>query len=113
MRKIISTGIIVACMVLRAHAHDWYPHECCHNRDCAPADSIEQVPTGKLAAAGMIFGPGSNLPSMLVIKTKHGTVVVPEGFARKASPDGQWHACIRDNGVAPPTLICLFEPPSM
>ena len=97
-----------------AQAHDWYPLDCCHDQDCAPVDKLEQVPTQKLAHAGMAFAPNLRLPSQMLVTTKHGTVLVPENFPRRASHDGQWHACIQSSGsVAPARLICLFEPPAM
>ena len=117
----LGTGALVVIftivLTLAAKAHDWYPHECCHQQDCAPATHVEVVPTQSLVAAGMIFGPPLKLPSQLVITTKWGKVIVPENFGtekgqtwrRRPSPDGQWHACIQ-TFTGKPTLICLFDP---
>ena len=29
-----------------AHAHDWYPLECCSGQDCGPAETVERRPDG-------------------------------------------------------------------
>lgn len=111
-------GLLLMAAVYAAQAHEdhgfHYPQNCCHDRDCAPAEKVEQVPTRTLVRAGLVYQEQTRLPSQLVITTKHGTVVVPETFQRKPSPDGRWHACIQNNGgISPPTLICVFEPPAM
>lgn len=111
----LLTLLVVNAAGAHSDGHMRYPPECCSNQDCAPVDKIEQVPTQKLAAAGMVFGPTAQLPSHLVVTTKHGTVMVPENFKRRPSMDGRWHACISGSvmGIVPPRLICIFEPPSM
>ena len=64
-----------------AHAHDWYPHECCHDQDCAVVTLLERLPDGRL-----------------LVETQHAVGTVPRGFAIRPSPDGQAHACLRQNG---------------
>lgn len=84
-----------------AMAHSWYPMECCHEMDCAPA-KVEIV---RPMAAGMSLSP---LPTAMLVTTPHGSIIVPADFKSKDSPDGQAHACIL-NGK----LICLWLPPAM
>lgn len=46
--------ILIAAAALlwhaNAHAHDWYPKDCCHDRDCKPVtcDSISETRDGFL-----------------------------------------------------------------
>ena len=73
-----------------AKAHDaggWqYPHECCHDTDCAVIDKITEERDGSV-----------------LVTTKHGTARFPKGHPRKDSPDGRGHACF-----TPTKLYCLF-----
>jgi hypothetical protein len=88
---------------MSASGHDFYPMECCHNQDCAPAQ-VTIIPTQQLAGMAMSLAP---LPSAMLVTTPFGSVVVPADFKTRESPDGRTHACII-NG----RLICLFLPPS-
>jgi hypothetical protein len=89
-----------------AAAHDWYPHECCHNQDCAAVDKIEMVPTP--------MAEGSNVPSVsMVVTTKWGSALVPASFPRRESKDHRMHACMLPDGRGKMRLICVFMPPSM
>src|SRR5262249_7208083 len=101
-------AVIIA--VRPAGAHSWYPAHCCHEMDCAPVTNVEIVPVP--VQAGMSLLPTAKLPSIMFVTTKHGRVAVPDGFKRDTSNDGQMHACIRHRQMGP-TLICIFEPPSM
>ena len=51
----------------------------------------------------------SDLP-ILIVTTKHGTAPVPPNFPRRASKDGEMHACIRSVRDTM-KVICLFVPP--
>ena len=84
-----------------AKAHGWYPKECCDDRDCAPVESVAQ------------FLPvGGGLPQ-LIVTSKHGTVIVPQGFPVRQSKDGRMHVCIRQNEFGTWDVMCLFMPPHM
>lgn len=79
---LIASGVIVL-------AHSFYPHECCHDKDCTSIASyrVDHVSGGYLVD-GLHF--------------------VPEAQARN-SPDGQFHACFP---VAKKELLrCFFRPP--
>jgi len=94
-----------------AHAHDWYPVECCHAIDCAPVDRIEILPPATLEVS--LLAGARPLPAMLVT-SKHGSVVVPPNFPRRQSKDGRMHVCMREG--EPPggmRLLCIFMPPAM
>jgi hypothetical protein len=101
MRKVLLALAALIALSTLAYTHEWYPNECCGGRDCGVA-TVTQVASF----------PRDVLPIMTV--TVNGvTVVVPNDFPRRASPDGRWHACIIN--VGPPTgprLRCLFEPPN-
>lgn len=85
----------------RAYAHDWYPRVCCHDNDCAPVDAVAQV---------TLAGDG---PKQLVVKSKHGTAVIPIDFPARASMDGRMHVCMRPGDDNNMDVMCLFLPPSM
>jgi hypothetical protein len=73
--------------VPRAHAHSWYPMECCSGGDCA-----EIAPSRvKTSAAGYVID---------------GKFAVPYRDVRQ-SPDGRFHACF----PTPEWLRCFFAPP--
>jgi len=82
-------------------AHEWYPMECCHGRDCAAVDSVET-----LAPAS------TNGLATLVVTTKYGTAVVPADFPRRESKDNRMHACMRQGATGRTHLLCFFVPPS-
>src|SRR5215831_21297535 len=81
-------------------AHEWYPMECCHGRDCAPVESVET-----LAPAS------TNGLATLVVTTKFGTAVVPADFPRRESKDNRMHACMRQGATGRIHLLCFFVPP--
>lgn len=93
----LLTILVAATVVQQARAHDWYPHECCHDRDCVVAVSLEKLPDGSMR-----------------VETATATAVVPRHFAVRVSPDQHVHACLRKNGTDNEhhgwTVICLFLP---
>lgn len=101
-----TTIYLLAALALAAPAtgHSFYAMECCSGQDCAPVDKVEVV-------AGATFFGGQPMsavpPSVMIVTTRHGTVVVPQNFKTRESPDGQMHACIH-NGK----LLCLYLPPT-
>ena len=34
------SGLLVSAP---AYSHDWYPHDCCNDKDCAPVESLRWV----------------------------------------------------------------------
>lgn len=89
-----------------AAAHDWYPHECCHDQDCAAVDKVEMLPTP------MAEGTGATGMSMRVT-TKYGSALVPASFPRRESKDHRMHACMLPDGRGSMRLICIFMPPAI
>lgn len=83
-----------------AVAHEWYPMECCHGRDCAPVESVEA-----LAPAS------TNGLATLVVTTQYGTAIVPADFPRRESKDNRMHACMRQGATGRIHLLCFFVPP--
>ena len=114
----LSVVVMPIAFLNKAHAHDWYPMECCHQMDCAPADKIEYV---NVAATPMgPFLPGTSAyatPTLsMVVTTKLGTVIVPPNFPRRESKDSRVHACMQPKLAAQGggmRLICIFLPPAM
>src|SRR5262249_6523724 len=79
------------------NAHDWYPEECCHAKDCAPVESwafAQKVQTGSLP--------------QLSVSTKHGTAIVPRNLPRRESKDNRMHACMRGWGNGSKQMVCIF-----
>src|SRR5689334_23246835 len=68
-----------------AIAHDWYPYECCSAMDCAVVDKTETVPADKFTSNLLGGSPAFASIPLLVVTTKHGTVVVPANFPRRES----------------------------
>ena len=99
LRLIAVLGVALICSVMFgvAVAHEWYPHECCHDQDCAAVVSLARLADGRLR-----------------VETEHGIAYAPVGFDVRPSPDNKAHACLRDKG--PPSehrgwiLVCLFLP---
>ena len=90
----------VASLVKSAEAHDWYPEECCHAKDCAPVESwafAQKAQTGSLP--------------QLSVSTKHGTAIVPQNLPRRESKDNRMHACMRGWGNGTKQIVCIFFPP--
>lgn len=94
VRMVLACAVIVAaCVVAReASSHSWYPMQCCHDKDCHPIDSceeIEDLPDGKVRWRGMIFDKDRVHPSQ----------------------DAKCHVCIFEHSWSPkdpPTPMCIF-----
>lgn len=73
-----------------ARAHDWYPYDCCSDKDCAPIaeSAVQFTPAGWL-----VRRTGETIPFDAV----------------RTSPDGQFHLCSR-GGKPDGKTICLFTP---
>src|SRR5262245_4752192 len=92
-----------ACLILTAsvpglttsgNAHDWYPEECCHAKDCAPVESwafTQKAQTG-------------SLPQLSV-------TIVPKDIPRRESKDNRMHACMRAGWAGEKRIVCIFLPP--
>jgi hypothetical protein len=78
-----------------ALAHSWYPHECCAQNDCAPADRIERGPRGITA---------------VVVGNRR--IEIPPGIVARSSPDHHVHVCFVSSIEAgvPWMALCLFVP---
>jgi hypothetical protein len=109
-RRLGGAALIVGMTLLLAppavpHTHidaagmavDWYPLECCHNRDCRPVAAIQRANNG------------------LWMTTVDGfTVLIGPNQTRRPSQDMRWHVCIGRSDVDPTTtstIVCVFEPP--
>jgi hypothetical protein len=89
----VSAGLLLGAP--GAAAHDWYPRECCSDRDCAPADTVERRDDGSylVTARGL-------------------SAVIPADYAKwRSSPDGRLHVCIRKLRSGAEYLVCAFRGP--
>lgn len=103
-------AVLATCMFATpAHAHDWYPIECCSGLDCAPVDHARVIQGGYAynlpGSSAQAAGPA------LEVTTKHGTAIVPPGMTRRESRDHRMHACIRKTWNGETRVICVFIPP--
>lgn len=97
---IVLIGWIIRPSIGGAHVHiadgytvDWYPEECCHNRDCRPVHRVEVVTNG------------------LVLTTDSGNRILVESHRlRRVSLDHRWQVCYRSDEN--PIIECVFEPPN-
>jgi len=78
-------------------AHDWYPIECCSNRDCAPADTVVRRDDGSY-----------------LVTSRGMSTVIPSDYAKwRMSPDGRIHVCIRRLRSGAEYLVCAFRGPGV
>ena len=111
--KTFYTLLFLVLFSFGAYAHEHYPLECCHDRDCAPI--IEVKPLEK-----------SMFPTKFLVRTKQAWSVwdtktlkantLPSGKSHFLN-DGKYHACIigLDSskmymGVPKGRLMCMFNP---
>src|SRR6476620_1929989 len=91
----ISAGLFLALPT--AHAHDWYPRECCSSRDCSPADTVVRHDDGSY----LVTARGISL-------------VIPWWFRPwRPSPDGRVHVCFRQFSGIGPVVLCAFRGPGV
>ena len=72
-----------------ARAHEWYPRECCSDKDCK-AMPLDQTPTA--TQSGWLLYDGKIWPYT----------------STRTAPDGKFHECVTPAG----TRLCLFAPNS-
>jgi hypothetical protein len=82
-----------------ASAYDWYPHECCHDKDCAPVESMT-----------LITPAGGGAPYM-VVASKHGQAILRRDFPTRESKDSRVHVCLGQYDTGEKEVICIFIPP--
>jgi hypothetical protein len=73
----------------------WYPHDCCHDKDCQPVTTVRQTPEG----LWMTMPDGT-------------TVLVDVEEPRRPSRDMRWHICLAPGAHRDVVVQCLFEPPN-
>lgn len=84
---LLALGLLVADAT---RAHEWYPLECCSERDCAP------IPPPKEASGGWVLPDGRR-------------VLYKDA---KPSPDGRFHLCESQwqTEKKDRTVLCFFAP---
>jgi hypothetical protein len=91
----LCVGLLVWPHATRGH--DWYPIECCSERDCAPADTVVRRDDGSyfITSRGM-------------------SVTIPADYQKwRNSPDERIHVCIRKLRSGSEYLICAFRAPGL
>ena len=88
----------IACAALTlapagAAAHSWYPHDCCHDNDCKPADAVETDRNGDWS-----------------VRVGSLRIWVPKIMQVRASPDKRAHICYRQDKEFGYMPLCLFLP---
>lgn len=97
MALIALSALFYNAALVTANAHDWYPSECCDDKDCAPVDSVTRLNV-----------PGRAAPQ-LVVTSKHGRAIVPQNIVPRQSKDGRMHVCMRRD-ILFMDVMCLFVP---
>jgi hypothetical protein len=81
----------------QALAHDWYPLECCADRDCAPADTVVRRDDGSY-----------------LVTSRGMSVAIPGDYRNwRQAPDGRLHVCLRQLRSGSVYLICAFRGPGV
>lgn len=102
MLAFVLIGVIALAIagLARAHAHSFYPHECCHDRDCWMMGAGQREPDPEFTRDGWKLADGTLVPF----------------HAARPSPDGRFHVC-RQGGAASGAVIrpsgapvCLWVP---
>jgi hypothetical protein len=97
----VLLSMMIACIAAaRAHVHhspdgssvNWYPQDCCHDRDCRPVSRIRPLSDGFL----MTMEDGT-------------TLFVNAMRWRRPSQDSRWHVCFIMGEE--PVIQCVFAPP--
>jgi hypothetical protein len=47
----------------------------------------------------------------IIVTSKYGRAIVPQGFPVRESKDGRMHVCMRYSEFGTMEVICLFVPP--
>jgi hypothetical protein len=95
----VNAGLLASTS---AYSHDWYPHDCCHDKDCSPVDSVT-----------WFVPPGGGKP-LMIVASKHGVGVVLDNVSLRESKDSRMHVCLQKPSSDPfddSSIICLFIPP--
>jgi hypothetical protein len=93
----LAAVLTLVAPVSGARAHDWYPRECCSNRDCGPAETVVRRDDGSY-----------------LVTMRGMSVVIPADYRNwRPSPDGRIHVCIRKLRSGSEYLICAFRGPGV
>jgi hypothetical protein len=89
--KILLVASTLA-LIASAHAHSWYPRECCNEKDCHPVDIVKEMPDGSAQ-----------------VQVEGETVIVPRSLKRRKSKDEHYHLCYekKPEGIS---IFCFFQP---
>ncbi len=88
----IALSAAAFALIVPAHAHSWYPMECCAGKDCHEADAVTELPDGSAQ-----------------VRIGSETILVPRSQKRQQSPDVHYHVCY---GTFQQTtfIYCFFQP---
>lgn len=94
-------SMLVSVDPVASHVHadpdgrtvDWYPPDCCHDKDCRPVTRVEER------------------RNILWMTTTDGfTIAVDPRQSRRLSRDDRWHVCIDLDELNQAFVRCVFEP---
>ena len=82
-----------------ANGHDWYPKECCQDKDCAPVENMTRI------------APADGGDAYVVVSSRHGKAVLRRNFPLRESKDSRMHVCLGHYDTGDKEIICIFMPP--
>ncbi len=89
----VGLALVLFLITNAAHAHSWYPWECCSGYDCAPIP-LAQTPREERGGFTLIDGRHISYRDL------------------KLSPDGRWHLCEQKWPANPAErkILCIYAP---
>ena len=99
----VSATLAVSAFSVPSAAHGPWPHECCHNQDCAEVSARHVLENGD-DTVSIVIPPGDH-PMWPADGRPAFTTTVKRDRLRRAVT-GEWGVCISPQG----RLLCVFPP---
>ena len=97
---LVALPVLVGMAALApAKAHDWYPNDCCHDKDCAPVESMVRL-CRRVEASRRSWSRRSTARRAF-----------RRDFSLRESKDSRMHVCMGRHDTGDMDVICLFMPP--
>lgn len=98
-------ALVLSLFISAAHAHSWYPPECCSGQDCRPVPRSEAQYDDR---------------GLWIVINGTWRLMPLEKIREQPSPDSEFHVCFSQYSPPmstqpppAPTIYCVFVPASM